>query len=135
MLTLNERKEINQRLSAVPHIKDKKKQNEELRFLLNSIPKLLEDAAAVQQQFRVEEISNSNGQKRLYALTSDMSDLFVSMCRTYGSVTWKLMQDTTKTQEPGSGIFMLSEALPKELRPQSQMPHALPRSEPDQLEK
>jgi len=120
--------EIRQKLSVV---RNQKIESTDIQYLLNSISALLADSDALNSSCRVE--NGKNGQKKLTALTREAADLFVSMCRTYGTVTWKLMQDTTKTLDPGQGVYMLSEELPPKLRPIKNMPHTLPKEEPDDL--
>ena len=138
-MSKTERDEIRKKLATLK-FKSSEKRIEDIRWLLAKITPLLADSEAANHQFEVIDLPGPAGQKKLVALTDEMASLFISMCRTYGTVTWKLMQDLTndengmnKTQKPGGGVFMLSEALPLELRPYSfgNQPKALPRDEPD----
>lgn len=134
-MSKNRQDEIRRRLTSLEAKNDPVERSAEIKYLvLTCIPELLEEVERSSCTFHVEDVPNSNGQKKLYADTAEMADLFVSMCRTYGTVTWKLMQDTRRILNPGGGVYMLSEELPEELRPVGRMPHALPKTEPDGLE-
>lgn len=131
-MSKDRRDAIRRKLNSLGAKTDPAERSAEIKYLvLTCIPELLEEVEKGMCTFHVEDVPHSNGQKKLYADTEEMSDLFVSMCRTYGTVTWKLMQDTRRTLNPGGGVYMLSEELPEELRPKSRMPHALPKEEPD----
>jgi hypothetical protein len=129
-ISKDKRDEIRCRYATLK-FKEADARSEEIAFLLGCIPELLKDSEESQHLFHVEPVPHSDKQQRLYADTDEMADLFVSMCRTYGTVTWKLIQDCKRTGQPGQGVYMLSESLPEELRPQGRMPCALPKTEPD----
>lgn len=115
-------------------LKEGQEKEDKSQWLINQIPTLLEEARTQKQNIALHRIPNSNGIKVLSALTKEAADLMVSLCVTYGTVTWSLMQDTRKTLEDGGGIFFRSEELPEELRPAKlSQPRALPKEEPDAL--
>jgi hypothetical protein len=120
-------------MAQYKNVTDPIEKKKEAKFLQECIAELLEDSAAYNQQFKVIAVPHSGGKQELYALTKEMADLFCAMCRTGGTVTWKLMQNTTKLSEPGGGVYMLSEPHSDDWNRTNNhnQPKALPKEEPD----
>lgn len=132
-MSLDKRNEFKRRMAQYKDVTDPVQKKKEAKFLQECIAELLEDSAACNHQFKVIDVPNSGGKQQLYALTREMADLFVSMCRTFGTVTWHLMQDSSKTLEPGGGVYMLSESHSDDWNRANNKdyPRALPKEEPD----
>jgi hypothetical protein len=132
-MSLDKRNEFKRRMAQYKDVTDPIKKKKEAKFLQECIAELLEDSAACNQQFKVVDVPNSGGKQELYALTKEMADLFCAMCRIGGTVTWKVMQNTTMLSQPGGGIYMLSEPHSDDWNRTNNKdyPRALPKEEPD----
>ena len=131
-MSLDKRKEFQRRMAQYKNVTDPVEKKKEAKFLQECIAELLEDSAACNQQFKVVDVPDSGGKQELYALTKEMADLFCDMCRTGGTVTWKLMQNCAKLREPGGGVYMLSEPHSDDYNNfNHDQPKALPKEEPD----
>ena len=132
-MSLDKRKEFQRRMAQYKDVTDPIQKKKEAKFLQECIAELLEDSAACNHQFKVVDVPNSGGKQELYALTKEMADLFCAMCRTLGTVTWKLMQNPSTLEQPGGGVYMLSEPQSDDWNRANnqQNPKTLPKEEPD----
>lgn len=109
-MPLDKRNEFKRRMAQYKNVTDPVQKKKEAKFLQECIAELLEDSATCNHQFKVVDVPASGGKQELYALTKGMADLFCAMCRTDGTVTWELMQNTSMLGQPGGGVYMLSES-------------------------